>query len=176
MPVSANFKGSVLEQLVNSWGAVNANDLAHYATPKTLTLQNIFNTATTFILWALIGVAMYSVIVGMAAAVRHFKEIREELGHVGHSHGQYIAALVFHIAIRAGVLVTWFFYLRFFFGTVVLHCLYWLYTSSHVPVSASSLAAIILAFVVMTAALHVHVVLLRLLLLRPRVYGYQEYL
>jgi hypothetical protein len=174
---STHFSGSTLEQQVGVWRAINTeNDYSYYGGSAALTLDSAFNQVATFIMYALFGIVLYFFAVGLITAFRGAEEFEHELKYANVSSKQLKLAAFVHLGIRVVVVVIWFFYLKFFFGTVLFACLSWLYMAADAIATVNGIGHALLAVCVLSLSLHVHVVLLRLLVLRPRLFQSESYL
>lgn len=172
--ISSHFSSTV-EQQVNFLLTLNADsDLSYYGGSNGFTLSNILAIATTAVFWAIVGLTSYLTVASIISAVQKARQFKHELGYVNSRPGKLMQTALIHFLLRATIFVLWFFYLKFFFGVILPHCLLWVFTAY--SFTFSSVCSILLAFIVATSAAHVHVVLLRLLALRPRIFHGESYL
>ncbi|HSX33534.1 MAG TPA: hypothetical protein VLF91_04310 [Candidatus Saccharimonadales bacterium] len=174
--ISSNYEGSLLEQQIHYWRSLHTSSDVAYDASSSFTLGNVFNTAALFVLWALFGLVLYLTVAGLLAALRSAHEVAEETHYVHATRRSVLITVGLHLVVRVGIVAGWFAYLRFFFGVILLHSLSWLYAAAANPTTAAGVGNAVLAVVVLTVSLHAHVVLLRLLLLRVRVFNSGEYL
>jgi hypothetical protein len=119
--------------------------------------------------WCLMGFVVYMFAINVVGAIHQAAELNDELAHFTHlNRRQIIGQAIEKLLIRLIVLAVWIPYIIVFFHHIV-------------PFSvASALAAlpilyVVLAVVVLFAALQIHVILLRLLALRPRLFSNAVY-
>lgn len=128
-----------------------------------------------FIFWGLVGLVVYLFAANIMTALRNTAELKNELDYVHADRGQLLWQSVRHLLVRLVVLVVWVGYIMFFFQRVLPYCVTASVVGSAQLNTTQDSLYILLSITVTAAALHIHVVLLRLLLLRPRIFSQALY-
>ena len=177
--VVSHYKGSALQQEFLNWrnaAASSAYNLALDEPFQDSSLQNTTNTVLTFVLWGFVGLLVYCVVFEIYNLLHKAEDLKEELHYVHARRKDLIRQTAMTLAVRLLVLAVWFAYTVAFIGYILP------YIMAAANVAASQLASVrgaglvLGAFFVLTLCLHLHVLLLRLLLLRPRVFHSEVYL
>jgi len=122
------------------------------------------------IFWALLGLVVYQFAMSTFRAIQNAAEVTAQLTYVHASRSKLMALALTHLLIRLGVAVLWLPYILVFFHQLLPYCISAALAGSAEISTVNGPLYIGLAVVVMTAAVHLHVVLLRLLLLKPRLF------
>ncbi|MDB5186203.1 MAG: hypothetical protein JWL85_726 [Candidatus Saccharibacteria bacterium] len=147
----------------------SANSMAAFS--EAMFNNAALNDVLFFVFWMLLGCIVYLVLAGFGFTLSLAGKTLHELHYVNIQRKITDDDPFTKVALRSLVILMWFVYSVFFFkillpfsilsGQIGISNLYdldgWLYVG--------------LAFAVLIASLHLHVVLLRLLMLRPRVFG-----
>jgi hypothetical protein len=128
-----------------------------------------------FILWGLVGIVAYFFTMNLIAAARGAVGLKQELGYAHVNRFQLIWTAAQHLLVRLVVLALWVPYILVFFHRLVPYCVASALAGSAQLATPLGVAYVALAAVVMTVALHLHTVLLRLLFLRPRLFSQALY-
>ena len=136
-------------------------------------LSNHFlNDLPLLIFWALIGVVIYLIAADIVRTVISANELREEMAYVHVNRSTLLRTVLEQLIIRVIVLAIWIPYIQFFFHTILPYGV-----SAAIVASGGTLVTIpsylVLSVLVIAAGLHVNLVLLRLLFLRPRLFSSQ---
>jgi hypothetical protein len=129
-----------------------------------------------FIFWAGVGVIVYSLASNVVSALRDAVDIGEELNYVNVNRRTLVQTAFGHLAIRVVILGVWFAFLRY--TTRVI--LPFVFSITHV--STGHVSAVIVvgypaaAISILVVCLHIHTILLRGLLLKPRLFSQVRYL
>jgi hypothetical protein len=144
---------------------------SYHKVSNNLSSSSFFGNLPLLIFWSLVGLIVYLFVVNLFAAIRNTADLTSELKYVNADRRSLLWVSAEHLLVRLVVLGFWVFYIKFFFHHILPYCI----AVSLVGSSQSNLLLgggyTLLAVVVMWAALHVNVVLLRLLLLRPRIFS-----
>jgi hypothetical protein len=121
------------------------------------------------VFWSLVGMVVYLFVSNIFAAIGSTAEFNEELNYV-HADRRHLLHQAFeHLAIRLAVLAVWAVYLLLFFHQILPYCIAASLVGSAYFSFWQSASYLGLAMGVMMLAIHLHTILLRLLLFRPRV-------
>ena len=150
---------------------LSGNQSQLYKDVNTGILSNQFVSNLPLILfWGLIGIIVYLFATNIFAAVRNTAQLRSELEYANVDRHSLLVQAGQHLVIRIVVLVAWILYIRFFFYHVLPYCIAATLAGLSQVTTPLGIGYIVLAFVVMIVALHIHTIMLRLLLLKPRLF------
>lgn len=151
-------------QMLNTYHRVN----------NSLSTNSIIGNLPLLLFWSLIGLVVYIFVANLFTAIYHTAELKDELEYVHVDRKNLIKAAVTHLLIRVGVLIVWIFYFLFF-----IHYLFpYSIASALASTAERGLQGIeygFLSIIVMLLSLHLFTVLLRLVLLRPRIFSSVSY-
>jgi len=165
--VSAHYQGSNAKLQFLKYNAAGHGSTQSIA--QTLDRNVFISNLPLLLFWCLVGFVVYMFAANVVSAVQQAAEFRQELDHYANlNRRQMIRYALEKLAIRLAVLVLWVPYILMFFGRIVPYVIASALASSPQVASPSGLSYAILAIVVGFVTIHVHVVLLRLLALRPR--------
>ncbi len=133
-----------------------------------LSENNFISNLPLLIFWSLVGLVVYLFAANIFAAIHTTAELKTELDYVHSDRKQLLVTAVAHLLIRSCVLVVWVIYILFFIHHIFPYCV-----SSAIAASGQNgfiynAGYALLGIGIMAIALHLHAVLLRLLLLKPR--------
>lgn len=149
-------------QLSNSYQEIN-NRLAE---------NNFISNLPLLVFWSIVGLVVYLFAANLFAAIHSTAELNSELHDYVHvDSSKLIFSAFFHLAIRLVVLAVWTVYIFFFFRHVVPYCTAAAIAGSGHLGFIQNCVYELLAVALMAAAIHVHTIMLRLLLLKPRVFS-----
>lgn len=133
-------------------------------------LQNSFiSNLPLYFFWAIVGVIVYLIATDVVRAIQSTVEIEHELNYVNVDRKSLIKTASLQLLIRVVVIAVWLPYLFFFFRKVVPYVV----TVALVSTSGQAIlipAYLILGVLVMSLAIHLNFILLRLIFLRPRLF------
>jgi len=133
--------------------------------------QNAFiGNLPLLIFWSLVGAVIYLFAANIFVAINNTAELRNELGYVNVNRRELLRTAIIHLCVRLVVAGVWVVYALFFFHHVLPY-----YTALSIAGSAQvggpqDVGYALLAIIVMSIAIHLHVILLRLFLVRPRIF------
>jgi hypothetical protein len=129
-----------------------------------------------FIFWAGVGIIVYSLASNIVSALRDVVDIGEELNYVNVNRRTLVRTAFGRLAIRVVILGVWFAFLRY--TTRVI--LPFVFSITHVSTGHVSTVMAIgypaAAIGILIICLHIHTILLRGLLLKPRLFSQARYL
>lgn len=169
--VITNYEVSGLRQEifeVRNSGAVQGFD--YQAITSHLAQNQLISNLPLFLFWAGLGVVVYLLATSLWGSLANAEELREEMEYVNAPRKWILRTLLVHLAVRLVVVLLWAAYLRVFLNVFLPYVL----AAAHVAatsLSVSSIGYALLALAVGFVALHAHVTLLRLLLLKVRAFG-----
>lgn len=141
-----------------------------------LLYQNIFGNPTLnkilfFVFWMLVGLVVYLFIQVSGHGISEADETLHELNYVHTKKSQYLEHLVKRTAVQIGIVVLIALYSTLFLKALLPYSLLSLQISLASLPNLPALGFGLLAIIVLGISLHIYVILLRLLLLRIRVFG-----
>jgi hypothetical protein len=132
--------------------------------------NDALNTVMLYAFWMLIGIGVYLVINGLQMSYEATDRILRQKHYVNHRKQMLEKSFSHRILLRGFVTMIWFIYSVIYFRVIVQFVA--LTSTSALRETASAPLEwwyLIIAFIVSVVSLHLHVILLRLFLLRPRV-------
>jgi hypothetical protein len=134
---------------------------------RTDAMFKLISSAPLLAFWALVGLVVYLLATSVVTAVQQANEMKHELDYVNSNRTRLLGTVFLHFVIRCAVIAIWLPYLLFFFHQVVPYAI----TAAEAGglLTLDGVVGAVLSVIIMALALHVHVFLLRVLLLRPRV-------
>jgi len=173
--IVTNYEVSGLRQEIfeaqNSGTAVQGFD--YQAITNHLAQNQLISNLPLFLFWAALGVVVYLLATGLWSGLANAEELREELDYVNAPRQWILRTILIHLTVRLMVLVLWVIYLQIFLRILLPYALAAAHVAATSLLSFSGIGYALLALVAGLLAIHVHVVLLRLLLLKVRVFGAQ---
>ncbi len=124
-----------------------------------------------FIFWAGIGIIVYYLILAVINALRSVAELEEEMKYVHADRHILLRQALLHLFVRISSLVVWIFYVRFTLHLLLPYTIALSYAGSGDSGWLYDILYLISAVALGAITLHVHTVLLRLLVLKPRIFG-----
>lgn len=133
----------------------------------------VVSNAPLFLLWAAVGLIIYLFAVNIIAALGNGVQIEEQLSYVNSQRTKLIRYEIGIMLIRVGVLLVWLLYLQLFVRLLLPYALS-VVSAARLDSLPAEVGQIILATVGLFVGLHLHLVFLRLLLLKTRVIADQD--
>ncbi len=173
-----NSLGGTLQQLFNLYHA------GHPPTSVSTTYQTLGNnfSASTlvsdiplFIFWAGVGLVVYSFAANIFNALQNVADLKAELTYVNADRHELLLAAFEHLAIRLAVLVLWVPFLLLTGHVLLPYTIAVAHAGTGTISSWLAAGYIIWAVFLLALCLHIHTVLLRVLLLKPRVFWQSTY-
>jgi hypothetical protein len=126
--------------------------------------------------WCLMGFVVYMFAINVVGAIHQAAELNDELAHFTHlNRRQIIGQAIEKLLIRLIVLAVWIPYIIVFFHHIVPFSVASALAALPILYTPTGIYYVVLAVVVLFAALQIHVILLRLLALRPRLFSNAVY-
>jgi len=132
--------------------------------------NQLISNLPLLLFWALIGVVVYLFAVNIFTAIRHTAELKSELEYANIDRHELLWKAGAHLLIRVVMLIVWIIYINIFFNQILPYCLAVTLAGLSQIASFQGVGYILLASLVMLGAIHLHAIMLRLLLLKPRVF------
>jgi hypothetical protein len=138
---------------------------------KHLSSNTIFNNGILFVLWGSVGLVVYSVVQGMANELKNTDDLLRELKYVHIDRHKVVFEAVLRGVIRFAALAAW-----WILAWLMLHKIF-PYAIATAHISAYNLAntqdwfRTVLSLVYCLLSIHALIVLVRLIVLRPRLTG-----
>ncbi len=167
-----HFPGSGLQLLLNdqSNGSQPSLDTGSLAVSSNFSSNELVSDIPLFVLWGCVGLLAYSFIMNLSGALRQASEFRAKLDFTNIDRQQLVQQALQRLALRAVVLVAWVLFIELTIHVILPYAVALTqFSSSAVGLFNTGLDAV-LAFAVLVVCLHVHTIMLRLLLLKPRVF------
>ena len=159
-------------QLLKDTQELKSHTVDYDALDESLSLKNLVSNSTLFILWAAVGLVAYTFTMSIWRSFRRAVDFEHELDYVHTDRNQMVRHAVYMLVFRLIVLIGWFIYIQF-----TLHVLLPYVTALAITAAGDYSWLYNILFLagatgLLALALHLHVVLLRLVLLKPRVFSY----
>jgi hypothetical protein len=131
----------------------------------------VLNKVLFFMFWMVIGLVVYLIVSGLGSGINEADKALHELQYANMRRLQLQESFMLRAMLRAITAMVWFAYsilfIKFFLPFSVLSTRVGLNQLN----SVTGWGLLLAAFVTLTTSLHLHIVLLRLFCLRPRVFG-----
>ena len=138
---------------------------------RTIFGNSILNTILFFSFWFLVGLVAYVIVSGAGSGIGAVQKFQDK-GKMLHVHKQMLEKETFlRVVLRATAFFGWALYSILFWKLLLPFSVLAFQVASSGSLQISTLLTGLLGFSVLLVSLHLHVVLLRCLLLRPRVVG-----
>ncbi len=172
--VSSHYQGSstrLLFMKFNADQALQSHNSAQ-AIGRTLDSNKLISNLPLLLFWCLVGFVVYMFAINIFGVVQRVAELGDELNNFTNmNRGQIIRESLEKLGIRLVVIVVWIPYILLFFHHIVPYVIELALVASSNLASVTGVGYVVLATVVLAISLHVHTVLLRLLVLRPRLFS-----
>jgi hypothetical protein len=166
--ISSHYNGSNAQLQFLKFNAGRSHDSTR-AIGHTLDKNAIISNLPLMLFWCIVGFIVYMFANNVMVAIQQAAEFRQELDHYANlNRRQLIVHAIEKLGIRLMVLIIWVPYILVFFHVIVPYIIALSLAASPALASPSGISYFILASVVMFVSVHIHVVMLRLLALRPR--------
>lgn len=131
----------------------------------------VVNRVVFFSFWFFTGLVAYLIITSVASGVGAANALREEKGLVNSRKNILFQELITRIIVRLAVLLIWFVYAVFFLKLFLPFSVLCFKIATNGAWSMENIGIGLLGTIVLIITLHIHVILLRGLLLKPRIFG-----
>jgi hypothetical protein len=133
-----------------------------------LSENNFISNLPLLIFWSLVGLIVYLFAANIFTAIHNTAELRTELQFVHTDRKKILWTALVHLLIRVCVLIIWVIYILFFIHHIFPYCVASAIAASGHDGFLMNAEYALVGTIVMVAALHLHAILMRLLLLKPR--------
>ena len=123
------------------------------------------------VFWAGIGLLVYLLLIQIVRAFTRVIDLEHSLDYVHVNRQQLIRQALLKFAARAVILVIWFLYIQFTIHVLIPYVVALAYAASGELGWLTDAVYLLVATLLMIITIHIHTVMLRLLLLRPRAIG-----
>lgn len=130
----------------------------------------VFSNAPLFLFWAAVGLIIYLLAINIVTAFGSGVRLEEELGYVNSQRSKLIRFEIIVAIVRAGILAGWLLYVQVFLKLLLPYALAAAH-SARLNSAPSGIGQISLAVLVLFIGIHLHLIFLRLLLLKTRVFA-----
>jgi hypothetical protein len=168
-----DYGSSDLHQLLQTHGQSQPTVSSSYQT-----LSNHFSVSVVvsdiplLIFWGGVGAVAYSFAVAVFKTVRNAIDFRLELDYVHANRRSLLRVAIERLILRAIVLGFWLLYMRYTAHVILPYAMAIIRAASSRTSWLLALGHWALAFGLLVACLHLHIILLRLVALRPRLFGW----
>lgn len=129
------------------------------------------SNAPLLVLWAGVGLLVYFLLAQVMKTFSHAADLEHSLDYVHVNRQKLIHQELLKFAVRAVILVAWFLYIQFTIHILIPYVVALAYAASGDLGWLTDTVYLAGAACLMIIGMHIHVVMLRLLLLRPRAVG-----
>ena len=123
------------------------------------------------VFWGGVGIIVYSFIIAVGDAFRNVLELKEEMHYVHANRHFLLRQALFHLVLRVIFLVIWMLYVSYTLHFLLPYVIALAYAGSGGFGLLFNCIYLVGAVVIAAISLHLHTVLLRLLFLKPRMFG-----
>lgn len=131
----------------------------------------LIDRAPVMVFWMFVGTLVYFMITGVAGAIASANALEHELSYVHAKRKELLRGVFIKSAIRLCVFALWLAFIMLFFRVLLPYCLAAAHVGAADILSIQGAFYTVIAFLVLIVALHIHVVMLRLVALRPRIFS-----
>ncbi len=168
----AHYQGSTLQFLVALHNSQNHSVQSSYQTVgNNLSASSFISNVPLFIFWGAVGGVAYLFLSNVVNGLYKAKQLRQEMDYVHADSQALLRQAAIHLVVRLGVLLVWFVHIKLTLHVFLPYILAVTYAGAGALNLLVTVGYFVLAISVLAVSLHVHVVLLRLLLLRSRMFG-----
>jgi hypothetical protein len=137
---------------------------------NSLLQNNLINNLPLFFFWTLVGIIVYLIASDIVKAIQSTLEVKRELNYVHADRSSLVRSTIEQLIVRLIAIAIWFPYLFFFFRKIVPYVITLAIVSTTSGQAILLPAYIVLGVAVMSVAIHINLVLLRLIFLKPRLF------
>lgn len=131
----------------------------------------LFNKVLFFAFWMLVGFMVYALLSSLSQTINETEQKLKSLRYVHASQAQIKRDIVLRLSLRAIGLISGIVYFWVFIRLILPFCIFATQIGLGNLSSVSGWLYLLLGYAVLLMALHAFVIILRLIVLRPRVYG-----
>lgn len=131
----------------------------------------IIDRAPVMVFWMFVGALVYFMLTGILDAFSSAKKLEEELHFVHAKRKELLKMVYIKTALRLAILAIWLGYIMLFIKIILPYSLAAAHVGSSNILSISGIIWTVVALLILIIGIHIHVVLLRLAALRPRLFS-----
>ncbi len=171
VPLSLFYKSSALRLQLLDFQTTQAHASIQAVAHK-LDSNAFISNLPLFLFWCLVGFIVYMFAVNIYGVAERTAEVLDEFNNYVHiNRQQLVRDSLEKLALRASVVILWVPYILLFFHHIIPYVIVLSLAAADNLLSWAGLGSLLLAMVILFLALHVHTLLLRLLMLRTRVFS-----
>lgn len=164
----AHYKGSDTQLQFYNYNAQRSHEISQ-TIGRVLDSNQLISNLPLLVFWCLVGIVVYLFASNVASAFRQAADLRDQLTHFAHiSRRSLVRSAGERFGLRLTILLLWIPYLLFFFNQLVPYLIALALSASFELTTVGGIGYLLFAILIGSVGLHLHVVLLRLLILRPR--------
>lgn len=173
--VHGHYEGSELQRQLYAWQLSDGGNLLQMVTgQQSAHVGKVLSTAQLFIFWYAVGLVLYALATAVFKAVQDIRELRADLHSVNTSHYQVWRHAAAQFLRQIGALFAWLLLLVATLKSVVPYAFGTIDAANEYLPDPGAIGLIIGALFALAFCLHLHVVLVRLFVGRPRVWHSEE--
>ncbi|HYH75261.1 MAG TPA: hypothetical protein VD735_04860 [Candidatus Saccharimonadales bacterium] len=171
------YEGSELQQQYLNWQiAGGSQTLGGAAGSLQQNTAELVNVLVLYIFWFAVGTVIYLIISAIYTTVQSAREAREQLTYVNVAPGAHLRTIIRRVVLRTAWLAVWAVYTIATLKVAIPYLLGAVHIGDARFPSVGSVVLLALATGGLFLVIHLHVVVLRLFLGRPRIFNGSEYL
>lgn len=161
----------------SSWQLLLSNQQQHEVESNSVALEQevtgnvLVSNLPLLVFWAGVGMIVYSFIIALGDIFRNVVELKEEMHYVHANRKSLLGQAILHLVLRAIFLTIWVIYVQYSIHILLPYVIALAYAGSGDIGLIYNMTYLAGAVVIAAISLHLHTVLLRLLLLKPRLFG-----
>ena len=132
--------------------------------------NNVFGVAPLFLVWACVGMGVYFFAISIARSFSEAAELHDELEYVHVSRKNLLHEALIHFIVRAIAIVGWFAFIKLSLAVIVPYALA-LASIASLHLSLVSAVYVVAAVAILYLDVLGHAIFLRLIALKPRLFG-----
>jgi hypothetical protein len=133
--------------------------------------NHYLNDVLLFLLWGSIGLVVFMIVQGLWVELSRASDLAHQLNYINADRGSIVRGAFIRALVKTAAFIAWWVLFRYAIFTVAPYTITAAHTLALHPAALSNWEHGILAFVVCIVVIHILVVLMRLMVLRSRVFG-----
>jgi hypothetical protein len=173
--VQGHYEGSELQRQLYAWQqSGDGSWFQLITTEQSSQVGKVLNTIQLFVFWYAVGLVVYALASALFKAVQEIRELRDDLHSLNSNHSQVWRAALVQFLRQLGALFAWLLLVVATLKAVVPYALGTVDAANEYLPDLEAIGLIVVATFAMAACLHLHVVLVRLFLGRPRIWHSED--
>lgn len=175
--ITNHFAGGSLRQLLQARSATPQGSISssYHAVGGSLSSNTIVSDIPLIIFWGCVGLIAYFFTMNIVNVLRDVAELKAEMNFIHVDRHHLLRAAAAKLLARLAVLLVWLAFVRFTIHIVLPYFVAVVNFASGSVGLFNNVAYTCLGFIVLASCIHIHAVFLRLLALRPRLFGWISY-